>query len=144
MLYLVVEMGLGLFMKTYQNFIGDYDLRTISKIKAKNNGFTLIEIIVVVAILGTLMSVAVPKFTWVINHVEKQVCYANCLQLERLYHKDLILKDREHSEIIFSTFLNEQIDDACPGGGEVVYIDGKVKCKLHNEVDGDDETVSYL
>lgn len=122
-------------------------MRTINKIKninVENNGLTLIEIIVVIAILGIFMSIAVPKFTWVINHAEKQVCYANCLQLEMMYHTDLILKDSEHSEIIFSTLLNEYVGDICPGGGEIVYIDEKVKCKLNNEVYGDDETVPYL
>ncbi|MGB4437640.1 MAG: type II secretion system protein [Sedimentibacter sp.] len=106
-------------------------MRTINKIKAKNinvknNGFTLIEIVVVVAILGILMAIAVPRFVGVINNAEKQVCFSNCLQLERMYNADLILKDKEHSEIIFSTFLNEYVGDVCPDGGEIVYIDGKV------------------
>jgi hypothetical protein len=40
--------------------------------------------------------------------------------------------------------LHEYVGDVCPGDGEIVYIDGKVRCKLHNEVDGDDEGVPYL
>jgi hypothetical protein len=122
---------------------------TISKIKAKNiivknNGFTLNGVIVVIAILGILISIAVPKFTGVMNHTEKQVCFSSCLQLERMYYADLILIDREHAEIIFSAFLNEYVGNVCPGGGEIVYIDGKVRCKLHDEVDVDDESVPYL
>lgn len=58
-----------------------------------------------------------------------------------MYHAYLILKDIEHSEIIFTTFFNEYGFNICPNGGKIVYIDGKVRCKLHDEFD---EAVPYL
>jgi prepilin-type N-terminal cleavage/methylation domain-containing protein len=51
----------------------------------KDNGFTLIEVLVVLVILGIIAAIAVPYYVSYIEKTEKEVCYANSIELERMY-----------------------------------------------------------
>ena len=53
--------------------------------KVYRNGFSLIEIILVIAIIYILALVVVPSLVSYVERAKKEVCYANCLQLERMY-----------------------------------------------------------
>lgn len=97
----------------------------------KSDGFTLVELIVVVAILGIIAAIAVPRLTGFKSMAEERVCDANRETVERMYTAFLVKNDIDHENSIFNQFLAENFDEICPTGGGISYEDGKVKCSVH-------------
>jgi competence protein ComGC len=140
----------------YDEFINFEDIMNIfatkinRNIKKLNSGTNLIEVTVVIAIIAILVSLAVLGFTFYVEKAKKEVCNANCIQLEKMYHTYLIMEEKENSEIAFSQYLKEYDKKICPGRGEVNYVDGKIQCSVHarNEDgesnDEDEEEVPFL
>ncbi|WP_061808967.1 type II secretion system protein [Rossellomorea vietnamensis] len=113
-------------------------------------GFTLVEILAVIVILGIVFSIAVISLGGTKERAEADVCAANRLELAKQYGGHLALKGVEHSDVVFHAFLREFGSELCPVGGVIDYMDGYVECSVHGEeVDeeedsGDDGGVPYL
>lgn len=105
--------------------------------KISYKGFTLIEIVVVIGVLAVLAGVAVATFSGYVEMAREAVCKANCLGLERMYEGYLELEGLEHSDVVFQQFLKEYGKEICPCRGEISYLDGKVRCSVHDEDEGD-------
>jgi prepilin-type N-terminal cleavage/methylation domain-containing protein len=117
----------------------------------KNNGFTLIEVLAVLVILSILVAIAVPSYVSYIEKAEKEVCYANSFELERMYHGYLHLEGVDHSDPRFNQYMQEFFGEISPSGGEINYLDGDVSYGLHPrdndsaEDEGDDDgSVPFL
>jgi prepilin-type N-terminal cleavage/methylation domain-containing protein len=54
----------------------------IKRFRASRRGFTLVEIMIVVAIIGLLMAIAVPNFIKTRTNAQKQLCIENLAQIE--------------------------------------------------------------
>lgn len=121
------------------------EMREKVKIGKYEKGFTLIELIIVIAIFGIISAVLVPSFLETRRRVKKKVCSMNCLKVEEMYETYLYEKGKEHSGIIFNQHIEEQGKDICPDSGLITYDDGKVKCGVHS-LDRDDgqEDIPYL
>lgn len=105
----------------------------------KSDGFTLIELIVVIAILGIIAAIAVPRLAGFKSRAEERVCAANRKTVERLYSSFLL--ENEYGESAFNQFIIENFDEVCPVGGVITYEDEKVKCSLHEDAsDEEDES----
>lgn len=120
---------------------------TILKIKVMKfeyviSGFTLIEVIVAIAILGILAGIAVPRFSGYLQQTKQAVCVSNLGTVDRFYVAKLEMDELEHSDLIFEAFLMDYEDDLCPVGGTYSYVDGQVTCSIHDEgeSDGDGES----
>lgn len=110
-----------------------------------NKGFTLIEIIVVVSILGILAVIAIPRLSGFIDNVNREVCNYNCRNIERSYQLHLMEEGIGYSDLHFTEFLEETDQLICPKNGHISYKDGKAECNVHNiDEDEDDEEVPYL
>jgi prepilin-type N-terminal cleavage/methylation domain-containing protein len=53
-----------------------------SRFRARRRGFTLLEILIVVAVLGILVGMAFPNFLKSRSNAQKQICIENLSQIE--------------------------------------------------------------
>jgi prepilin-type N-terminal cleavage/methylation domain-containing protein len=110
--------------------------KQISKNRKLNKGFTLIELVVIIAIISILSAIAVPRFIHYTAFAKETVCKTNCGQAERMYEAFLIEEDIENTDIIFDQFMLENYSDICPKDGVIYYLDGKINCKIHEGISG--------
>lgn len=103
----------------------------------KSNGFTLVELIVVIAVLGIIIAIAVPKLFGFKGLAVERVCETNRNTVTTQYEVYLQTKvlDKGH----FNQFLYENFDEVCPDDGVITYEYGKVKCSIHKNVSESDE-----
>lgn len=112
----------------------------MGSIKKSAKGVTLIEGVVVMAVVATLAMIIIPACVGYINKAKERVCETNCLQIERMYQAHLELENREHNDIEFSSFLLQYADQTCPSKGNMSCVEGKVVCDRHQELeDGNGE-----
>ncbi|TDL78999.1 type II secretion system protein [Peribacillus frigoritolerans] len=96
-------------------------------------GFTLVELLAVIVILGIVFSIAVISLGGIKERTEPDVCAANRVEFENGYRNHLTLEDVEHSEVLFGRYLTQIGSEVCPVGGEIAYSDGHVDCSVHGE-----------
>ena len=97
----------------------------------KSKGFTLVEVIVVIVILGIIAAIAIPRLTGFKSMAEERVCASNRKTAERLYN--VFLLENEHNESAFNKILMENFDEVCPVSGVMRYEVGNIKCSVHND-----------
>ena len=105
----------------------------------KDEGFTLIELIIVIVMVGIISGGLVPSYLQMTRRAKKKVCGMNCLKLGDMYELHLCECEKEHSTIMFGQYIEEQDQEICPESGMVVYEGGKVRCSAHPLDDGEDE-----
>jgi len=106
--------------------------------KLNNKGFTLVEIMMVVAIMAVLVAVMIPSFASYKETLKVGVCDFKCSQAEEMYEVYLTMKDLNHTENLFTQFLVEYGEDICPDGSDVRYVDGTVQCLVHSIGENED------
>jgi prepilin-type N-terminal cleavage/methylation domain-containing protein len=122
------------------------------KIGKRDNGFTMVEIIVVVAIIAILALMVAPKYFRYVERAKGDVCQNNRAQLERTFYLYLIENKIDRLEADFSQYLRDYYDEKiCPDKGDISYINGVVRCGIHSAAldvgesdDEQDESVPYV
>jgi len=103
----------------------------------KSNGCALAELIVVIALLGIIAAIAIPRLTGFKSMAEERACNANRITVERMYSAFLLQK--VHNDSIFNQFYIENFDEVCPANGAISYGDGKMECSVHESGSNRDE-----
>src|SRR5258705_7011315 len=100
--------------------------------RQSNRGFTLVEIMIVVAIIGLLAAIAIPNFVKARTASQKNACIANLKQLDGAKATWALEQKKTNTDTPGDTDLfgaTQYIRDkpACPGGG--TYTMGDVQSK---------------
>ena len=101
--------------------------------RSKNNsGFTLIEIMIVVLLIGILLAIAVPNFIYAREQSRRKACIGNLRKIE--WAKDAYLMDNnlDNNTAITATNIYPasglgyiKVAPNCPSGGSYTIGDGK-------------------
>lgn len=107
------------------------------RIKRRSGGFTLVEIMIVMAIIGLLTAVAVPNIIRNRNYAQKQTCIKNLSTIEtakQMWGVELGKKDGDiptEAELI-GPLLYIKVKPFCPAGGTYTIgaIGGNATCDV--------------
>lgn len=85
-------------------------------------GFTLVEIMIVVAIIGLLAAIAIPNFVKARSVSQRSACIANLRQIEGAKHEWALENKKSSTDLPVQTDLygtDKYIRDepSCPGSG---------------------------
>lgn len=100
-----------------------------------NNGFTLVEVLAVVIILGVLAGVVIPSVSNYIDKAKKTDCETrrNIIMSEYITYSRLY-GERSVSDVLAGN--DPYIDIAkykCPSGGKLTYSAGEISCSIHSD-----------
>ena len=90
--------------------------------KTRAAGFTLVEIMIVVAIIALLAAIAIPNFVKARTSAQKSACIANLKQVNGAKATWALEQKKVNSDTVadtdlFGATLYIRLKPACPGGG---------------------------
>jgi len=102
-------------------------------------GFTLVEIMIVVAIIGLLAAIAIPNFVKARTTAQKNACINNLRQIDGAKEQWALEKKQAPNAAINQTEVDEYIKGgtpACPAGGTYTYnaVDADPVCTVADHV----------
>ncbi len=122
--------------------------RLIKRNLTYDNGFTLVELIIALAILLIILAISIPAYLGYVGYAKESVCLVNRQKLIEMYQIYLITENLEHTDILFEKYIQENSQNICPSNGSIGVINGKIRCSMHKsgrEDDVEDEPeVPYL
>ena len=104
--------------------------------KGRNQkGFTLVELMVVVVIIGILVAIAVPVYNTVQAKAEKSACHANLRTIDGMKTQWQFMTDTEKQGLEFGSLFTGGTVPKCPTGGQYSHVDptdnDRASCENH-------------
>lgn len=108
--------------------------------KRDQRGFTLMELMIVIVIIGVLAAIGVPAYNNYVNRARAAVCQSNRRTIATamgLYYAEKGEYPSEISDEKLGSYLNNVLDLKCPQDGEYTVVKGTdEKVYIHcNHVD---------
>ena len=92
---------------------------------SRRSGFTLVEIMIVVAIIGLLAAIAIPSFVKARNTSQQNACINNLRQIDGGKEQWAMAAKKNDGDTVVTDSVNEYIKGNatpnCPGGGTYTY-----------------------
>jgi len=91
----------------------------------RRSGFTLVEIMIVVAIIGLLAAIAIPNFVKARTTAQKNACIANLKQIDGAKEQWAMENKKTTGDTTDATAVNSYLKNSaapqCPGNGTYTY-----------------------
>ena len=112
--------------------------------RSKKHGFTLVEIMVVVAIIVVLTSIAIPSYIGMRKTAKRGVCISNLRQIETAIERWSIIENVDegeplnaHADEIY-VYIHGDEEPQCPSGGKYLFKKlgdtPQVRCNVEGHV----------
>jgi len=105
-------------------------------LKRDSKGFTLVELMVVLLIIGILVAIAIPIYNKTQDNAKQKACAATIRTIEGAVAQYAIENNKNMADIdtddsttvydLLKDYLKEQ--PVCPSGGKYTITDGVVDC----------------
>ena len=105
--------------------------KMLKMLKNNEKGFSLVELMVVVVIIGVLVAIAIPVYNITTDRAEKGACHANQRMIEgaasqHAMNEGISIDEVDNIEALDEYFINGR--PTCPSGGEYVIENGRASC----------------
>ena len=111
---------------------------------SSDQGFTLVEVILVIVIIGIISIIAVPKYVDMSEHAEESQCAANrqiIASAMAVTYASILSNDHSQDQWLENATMADVSDTmfatgsaiSCPSGGVYTLNNGVVTCSIHSE-----------